>query len=262
MNILVCVKHVPKEEDMKLDRETNTLIRTNGTGEINPLDRYALELALRIKEQVGGTVTAISMGPPSSTGSLRHALSVGADDVALLSDRALGGADAYATAVTLAAAIRKLEAEKGPFNLVVCGKNSSDGDTFLVTPALAENLERPHTTGVVDFHPEENSIWVRREIEKGFEELSLDYPAVLSVSKANFPFRFPNVRLRLAANRREIPVYTAADLELDPETVGVPGSLTSVGSSYVPERSSNCVLFGGEPENAVKELCAAIGSMI
>ena len=119
MNILVCVKHVPKEEDLKLDRETKTLIRSNGTGEINSLDRYALELALRLKEQAGGTVTAVSMGPPNSMLSLRYALSVGADDAVLLSDRALGGADAYATANTLAAAVRKLEEEKGRFDLVL-----------------------------------------------------------------------------------------------------------------------------------------------
>ena len=262
MNILVCVKHVPKEEDLKLDRETKTLIRTNGTGEINSLDRYALELALRLKEQLGGTITAISMGPPNSMASLRYALSVGADDAVLLSDRALGGADAYATAFTLAAAVRKLEAEKGNFDLVLCGKNSSDGDTFLVTPALAEDLGRPHTTGVVDFRLEEKCLWVRRELDSGFEELELDFPAVLSVSKAVFPFRFPNVRLRLAANRREIPVFTAADLAVDPACVGTRGSLTSVGSSYVPEHDSNCVKFGGAPEEAVKELFAAVGSMI
>ena len=262
MNILVCVKHVPKEEDLKLDRETGTLIRSNGTGEINSLDRYALEMALRIKEEVGGTVTAISMGPPSSMASLRYALSVGADDAALLSDRALGGADAYATAITLAAAIRKLEAEKGEFQLVLCGKNSSDGDTFLVTPALAENLGRPHTTGVVDFKREETFLRVRREIDGGFEDVELDYPAVLSVSKANFGFRFPNVRLRLAANRREIPMLGAGDLAVDPECVGARGSLTSVGSSHVPESSKTCVKFGGAPEDAVKSLYAAVGSMI
>ncbi len=261
MNILVCVKHVPKEEDLKLDRETNTLIRSNGTGEINSLDRYALEIALRIKEAVGGTVTAVSMGPPSSMASLRYALSVGADDAVLLSDRALGGADAYATAYTLAAAIRKLEAEKGSFDLVLCGKNSSDGDTFLVTPSLAENLGRPHTTGVVDYRLEENCLCVRREIDGGFEDLQLDYPAVLSVSKANFAFRFPNVRLRLAANRREIPVLNAADLGVDPACVGAAGSLTSVGSSYVPERSKSCVKFGGTPAEAVKDLYAAVGSI-
>lgn len=262
MNILVCVKHVPKEEDMKLDRETKTLIRSDGTGEINPLDRYALELALRLREAVGGTVTAISMGPPSSMASLRYALSVGADDALLLSDRALGGADAYATALTLAAAIRKLEAEKGVFQLVLCGKNSSDGDTFLVTPALAEHLGRPHTTGVVDYKLEENCLQVRREIDSGFEELQLDFPAVLSVSKASFDFRFPNVRLRLAANRREIPVFGAAELDLDPASVGARGSLTSVGSSCVPEHGKNCVRFGGAPEDAVKDLCSALGGMI
>lgn len=262
MNILVCIKHVPKEEDMKLDRETKTLIRTNGTGEINPLDRYALEMAMLIKEQLGGKVTAISMGPDSSMASLRYALSVGADDAVLLSDRALGGADAYATAKTLAAAAEKLEAEKGAFDLVLCGKNSSDGDTFLVTPALAEQLHRPHTTGVVGFELEENGIKLKREIESGFESLSISFPAVQSVGKAEFPYRFPQVRLRLAANRKEIPVYGAAALGLEPETVGARGSLTSVGSSFVPEHSKDCIRFEGEPEEAARNLTAVLKKII
>ena len=237
MNILVCVKHVPKEEDLKLDRETGTLIRTNGTGEINAMDKYALELALQAKEKFGGTVTAVSMGPDSSKDSLRYALSVGADDAVLLSDRALGGADAYATAKTLAAAVRKLEAEKGRFDLILCGKNSSDGDTFLVPP---------HATGVVDYVLAENGIEVKREIENGFERLELNLPALLSVSKTVFPARFPNVRLRLAANRKEIPVFSAADLEVDPAEVGGKGSLTSVGGSFVPEHSKDCQMLQGD----------------
>ena len=115
---------------------------------------------------------------------------------------------------------------------------------------------------MVDFRLEENSLWVRRELDSGFEELELDFPAVLSVSKAAFAFRFPNVRLRLAANRREIPVFGAADLPVDPECVGSRGSLTSVGSSYVPEHNKNCIKFGGAPEDAAKELLAAVGSLI
>lgn len=258
MNILVCVKHVPKEEDLKLDRETGTLIRTNGTGEINAMDKYALELALQAKEKFGGTVTAVSMGPDSSKGSLRYALSVGADDACLLSDRALGGADAYATAKTLAAAVRKLEAEKGRFDLILCGKNSSDGDTFLVPPSLAENLSIPHATGVVNYALTEESIEVKREIENGFERLELTLPALLSVSKTEFPARFPNVRLRLAANRKEIPVFTAADLAVDPAEVGAKGSLTTVGGSFVPEHSKDCQMLQGDSAEETAGILAAV----
>lgn len=254
MKILVCVKHVPCAEDMKLDRETKTLIRTNGAGEINPLDKFALELALRVKEQLGGSVTVISMGPDSSKASIRYSLSVGADKGYLLSDRALGGADAYATAITLAAAIRKLEAENGAFDLVLCGKNSSDGDTFLVPPALAENLGVPHATGVINYEISKTGIVAKRETELGYDKVELPFPALLSVGKAEFECRFPNVRLRLAANRYEIPVYSAADLGLAPETVGSKGSMTDVGSSFVPEHSNNCIIISGadESESAAK----------
>lgn len=259
MNILVCVKHVPKEEDLKLDRETGTLIRNNGTGEINSMDKYALEIALRAKEQFGGSVTAISMGPDSSKGSLRYAFSVGADEGYLLSDRALGGADAYATAKTLGAAVRKLENEKGPFDLILCGKNSSDGDTFLVPPSFAENLNIPHSTGVVDYILSEKSIEVKREIEDGFEHVELPLPALLSVSKTVFPARFPNVRLRLAANRKEIPVFAAADLPVDLNDVGSKGSLTTVGGSFVPEHSKNCqMLHGSTDEESANMLVGAL----
>lgn len=245
MNILVCVKHVPREEDMKLDPVTKTLIR-GGEGEISAMDKFALEIAARIKEQKGAAVTVISMGIPAANATLRYALSVGGDEAYLLSDRALAGSDAYATAVALSAAVRKLEGEKGqPFDLILCGKQASDSDTSLVTPALAELLDRPHTTAVVDFEMTEGAIVATREMDKGTETLRLATPAVLSVSKTVFPARYPNLKLKIQANRKQIPVLDGAALALNPADVGTSGSLTDVGSSFIPERDKSGVKIDG-----------------
>ena len=245
MNILVCVKHVPREEDMKLDPVTKTLIR-GGEGEISAMDKFALEIAARIKEQQGAAVTVISMGIPAANATLRYALSVGGDEAYLLSDRALAGSDAYAPAVALSAAVRKLEGEKGqPFDLILCGKQASDSDTSLVTPALAELLDRPHTTAVVDFEMTEGAIVATREMDKGTETLRLTTPAVLSVSKTVFPARYPNLKLKIQANRKQIPVLDGAALALNPADVGASGSLTDVGSSFIPERDKSGVKIDG-----------------
>lgn len=247
MKILVCVKHVPKESEMKLDPTTKTLIR-GGEGEISSMDKYALELAVRLKEKHDGSVTAVTMGIPAAAASLKYALSVGADDAYLLSDRALGGSDAYATAVALSAAVIKLESESGEkFDLVVCGKQASDSDTSLVTPALAELLGRAHTTAVVDLvDDDEASATLCREQDDGTETLKLPYPAVISVAKTVFPARYPNLRLKLAANRRQIPVFTATDLGLEAADVGQQGSLTDVGRSFEPEHNKIGVRLDGE----------------
>lgn len=255
MNILVCVKHVPREEDMKLDPETKTLIR-GGEGEISAMDKFALEIAAQLKEEKGGSVTVISMGIPAANATLRYALSVGGDEAYLISDRALAGSDAYATAVALSAAVRKLEAEKGqPFALILCGKQASDSDTSLVTPALAELLDRPHTTAVVDYEAAEGTITVTRETDKGTETLRLATPAVLSVGKTVFPARYPNLRLKMQANRKPVPVLDTAALALDPAAVGASGSLTDVGSSFIPERAkSGQLLDGANADEAAEQL--------
>lgn len=142
MNILVCVKQVPKDEDLKLDPVTKTLIRSQGNGVISEYDKYAMELAVRLKTETGGKVSAITMGPPASAEVLRYCLAVGADDVYLLSDRALGGADAYATVTTLAAAKTRLEANGTKYDLIICGKQASDSNTSLVMPELANTSDR------------------------------------------------------------------------------------------------------------------------
>lgn len=240
---------------MKLDPVTKTLIR-GGEGEISAMDKFALEIAARLKAQKGASVTVISMGIPAANATLRYALSVGADEAFLISDRALAGSDAYATAVAISAAVRKLEEENGqPFELILCGKQASDSDTSLVTPALAELLGRPHTTAVLDFEAGEDAITVTRETDKGTETLRLKTPAVLSVGKTVFPSRYPTLKLKIAANRKQIPVLDATVLGLDPADVGTQGSLTDVGSSFIPERDKGGLTIDGtNAEEAAEKL--------
>lgn len=245
MNILVCVKQVPRDEDLRLDPITKTLIRSNGPGRISENDKYALETALRIREELGGKISAITMGPPDSAGALRHSLAMGVDDAFLLSDRAMGGADAYATATTLAAAIRFLEKEE-PFDLILCGSQASDSDTALVMPQLAEALGYPQVSFVCDYRLEDGKLQVTRESDMGTELMAVPIPAVMSVGKTVYPARYPNIRLKLAANRRTIPSYNAEALGLSSDEVGTRGSRTGVGSSYFPVHNKNSLVVEGE----------------
>lgn len=259
MNILVCVKQVPKEEDLKLDPVTKTLIRSQGTGVISEYDKYAMELAARLKTENGGKVTAITMGPPASMEVLRYCLAVGADDVYLLSDRALGGADAYATVNALVAAKAKLEADGAKYDLVLCGKQASDSDTSLVMPELAECLGLPQVTFISDFVFSDGVLTVRRETDDGIDYIELPLPAVASVDKTVFEARRPNMRLKLKANHTEIPVFDAQSLGLDAQKIGVKGSKTTVGDSYFPEHSKFCVNISGESNEEIAEnLLAAL----
>ena len=238
VNILVCVKQVPKEEDLKLDPVTKTLIRSQGTGVISEYDKYAMELAARLKAEDGGKVTAVTMGPPSSMEVLRYCIAVGADDVYLLSDRALGGADAYATVNALAAAKAYLEAGGTKYDLVLCGKQASDSDTSLVMPELAECLGLPQVTFVSGYELSEGKLIVQRETDEGTDHIEL-----------------------LKANHMEIPILDAQALGLEAEEIGVKGSRTTVGSSYFPEHNKSCVTVSGESgEEIAGNLLSALRS--
>lgn len=256
MNILVCVKHVPREEDLRLDPKTGTLIRSRGKGQISELDRYALEAAVRIKEATGGSVTVLSMGLPEAFATLRYSVSVGADDAWLLSDRALAGSDAYATAKSLAAAIRCIEERKGHrFSLILCGKQASDSDTALVVPALAGHLQAPHLTGVVALQARTDDLWVQRKSDYGLEDWTLCYPAVISVGKLSCEPRYPTLGRIRHANHMQMMTLCAPDLKLAAQELGTSGSLTSVGDSFLPERTKRAAMLQDDTE------CTAAGKL-
>ena len=247
MKILVCVKQVPKEEDLKLDPETKTLIRSKGKGIISEYDKYAIEMALRLKEKAGGSITAVTMGPPQSAETLRWCLSMGVDDAVLLSDRLMGGADAYATATTLAAAVRYLRQQSGEmFDLILCGKQAADSDTSLVMPQLAEALGLPQVSAVSNFEYLCGNLAVERKTERTVYRHITELPAVISVDKTAFTVRYPNIKLMLEAKKYEIPLLNAQTLGLGPNDVGTGGSKTTVGASYFPEHNKSCVYASGD----------------
>lgn len=170
MNILVCIKQVPDTTMIKIDPVTNTLIRDGVPSIVNPFDGYALEVAVRLKEAVGGKVTVATMGPPQAIGALRECLAVGADEACLISDRAFGGFDTLATSFVLATSIRAMEKKAGEkFDIIFCGKQAIDGDTGQVGPSMAEHLQYPQITYASDVTAEGNQILVKRECDKGYD---------------------------------------------------------------------------------------------
>ena len=251
MNIVVCLKQVPDTTKVKINPQTNTLIREGIKSIINPFDTYALEEAVRIKERCGGKVTAISMGPPQAEVMLREAISVGADNAVLLSDSAFAGADTLATAYTLARAVDKL----APYDLVICGRQTIDGDTGQVGPELAEMLGIPFLPYVSKIEEIRNgSIRVRRLIEEGHELIEAPLPAVITVVKEiNIP-RLPSLRGLTRSKSTVIPVWTAQELGAEKNMVGLSGSATRVVKIFFPERTSRGEILQGDIESQVESL--------
>jgi electron transfer flavoprotein beta subunit len=233
MHIIVCIKQVPDTRHVRLDEKTHTLIREGVESIINPYDMYALEEGLRIKDQFGGKVTVCSMGPPQAESSLREAISYGADEAVLLSDRAFAGADTWATSYTLAKGIEKI----GPFDLILCGKQAIDGDTAQVGPGIAERLSLPYVTWVRKIEEiREGRIRVQRLMDDGYDRLELTLPALLTVVKEINEPRVPSLKGKMRAKSQKIPVFGVRELEADPEKLGLQGSATQVIKVFPPPR--------------------------
>jgi electron transfer flavoprotein beta subunit len=239
MNIIVCVKQVPDAKDVRLDPVTNTLSREGVESIMNPFDRHALEEAVAIKEQQGGKVTVITMGPPQAEVVLREALSCGADDGVLVSDRAFAGADTWATSYTLARAIKTL----GFFDLILCGKQAIDGDTAQVGPGLARRLQLPYATCVQKTRmitPE--SIEVERMMDDGFDILRLPLPALITVVKDINDPRVASLKGKMRAKKAEIRKLSAA------------GYPTQVVRVFSPEPRGDRQIFSGSVTEQVDQL--------
>lgn len=232
MKVVVCIKQVPDTSEVKINRETNTLIREGVPSIINPFDMYALEEALRVRERCGGSVTAISMGPPQAMDSLREAISYGIDEAILISDRAFAGSDTLATSYTVARAIAKI----GGADLVICGKQAIDGDTAQVGPGVAEELDIPHVTYVKKIvEIRDGYLKVERMVEGGYEVVEAGLPALITVVKEINEPRVPSLKGMMRARKAEIPVWKAGDLGVDPGRIGLAGSPTTVVRIFTPE---------------------------
>lgn len=251
MNIIVCIKQVPDTKDVRLDPKTNTMAREGVAAIMNPFDRHALEEAVRIKEETGGTVTAVSMGPPQAEAVLREALSCGADKGVLISDRAFAGADTWATSYTLARAISVL----GDVDLVLCGRQAIDGDTAQVGPGLASQLDLPYVTCVQKIRSiTGDEMIVERMMDDGYDVVRLPLPALLTVVKNINEPRVPSLRGKMKAKNAEIRRFTAADIGAEEQYIGLAGSPTQVVSVFTPQPRGNRTVFTGTVEEQIEQL--------
>ncbi len=242
MKIIVCVKQVPDAADVRLDPVTNTLAREGVQSIMNPYDQHALEEAVRLKEKLGGEVVVVTMGPPQAEEMLRQAISCGADTVVLVSDRSFAGADTWATSYTLEQAIKKI----GGFDLILCGKQAIDGDTAQVGPGLATRLGIAYLTCIQKVREAgDTSLVVERMMDDGYDVVSVDYPALLTVVKNINEPRVPSLKGKMKAKKAEIIRLSAADIDADPACIGLPGSPTKVVKVFPPEsRGGRSVLTG------------------
>ncbi len=255
MKILVCVKQVPDAKDVRLDPKTNTLAREGVEAIMNPYDRHALEEAVAIKEQLGGKVTVITMGPPQAETVLREAIACGADEAVLVSDRAFAGADTWATAYTLAKAVETL----GGFDLILCGKQAIDGDTAQVGPGLARRLRLPYAACIQKTRQvTADAIEVERMMDDGFDVLRLPLPALLTVVKDINEPRVASLKGKMKAKKAEIQHFSANYIGADPQCIGLSGSPTKVVRVFSPEPRGDRRLFSGSVDEQVDQLVACL----
>jgi electron transfer flavoprotein beta subunit len=251
MNIVVCLKQVPGTTEVKIEPATNTLIRQGIENIINPFDTYALEEGVRLREKHGGKVTVISMGPLQAEAALREAVSLGADEAVLLSDRAFSGADTWATAYTLSRAIVKIE----KYDLIICGRQTIDGDTGQVGPELAEMLDIPFVAYVSRIEEiKDGYLRVARMVEEGHEILETTLPGVITVAKEiNVP-RLPSLRGIMKSKSVTIPTWGIKELGVDASMVGLAGSSTQVIKVFFPQRVHQAEMLSGNLEQQVETL--------
>ncbi|MGN0845744.1 MAG: electron transfer flavoprotein subunit beta/FixA family protein [Kiritimatiellia bacterium] len=251
MKIVVCIKQVPDSDKVTIDRATNRLNRAGVPAIMNPFDENALEMALKLKDRHGAEVTVVTMGPPQAEQVIRDAIAVGADNGVLISGREFGGADTWATGYTIALAIRKL----GPVDLVLFGKQATDGDTAQVGPGIANNLDLPVLTYAKSIEVvDDNTFKVVRTTEDGYEEWEIQRPCALTVVKEAGELRIANLRLKMKAKKAEIPVWGVAELNPDPALIGLQGSPTRVTKVFAPPVKSNRETLQGEAPEQVKQL--------
>lgn len=251
MNIIVCIKQVPDSDKVTIDRETNRLNRTGVPSIINPFDENAIEMALQLKEKHGGKVTVITMGPPQADEALRTAISLGADEAILVSDRAFGGADTWATSYTLSSAIKKI----GSFDIVLFGKQAIDGDTAQVGPGVAHFLDIPMMTFIREIEKTADGYQVKRVTEDGYEVWDIIAPAAFSVVKEANTLRMPSLKGKMNAKKAVIQTWGAEQLGTDPEKIGLKGSPTKVTKVFTPPVKMNKeTIEGATPVEMVRTL--------
>lgn len=255
MEIIVCIKQVPETTEVRINPETNTLIREGVKSIINPFDMYAIEEALRLKDKFGGKVTLLTMGPPQAESALKEALSLGADEAILLCDRAFAGSDTWATSYTLAGAIKKIK----DFDLIICGKQASDGDTAQVGPGISAHLDIPQVTYVKKIEEvKDKSMRVERMLEEGYEIIETPLPALLTVVKEINEPRLPSLKGMMRAKSAKITTWGQKELNLDEQGIGLCGSPTQVVKIFTPPQRAGGQMLEGEIPEIVEKLTALL----
>jgi electron transfer flavoprotein beta subunit len=247
VNIFVCIKQVPATNKVQVDETTGVLKRAGVISKMNPYDLYALETALRLTEAHGGTVTVGTMGPPQAQAVVREAYRMGADDGYIFSDRRLGGADVLATSYTLSQAIRSV----GDFDLILCGKQTTDGDTAQVGPAIAEHMGIPHASWVSRLEPSGDGIDVEQQLQEVIETVHMPFPCLVTVEQDIYMPRLPSLKREKEVCGQPVHVLTLDDfLDKNPEHYGLSGSPTQVERIFPPENDVRKETWTGEGSGA------------
>lgn len=255
MNIIICIKQVPDTTQVKIDPQTNTLVREGVQSIINPFDMYAIEEGVRLKEKYGGKTTVITMGPPQAENALKEALSLGCDEAILISDRAFAGSDTLATSYTLTAAINKIK----EYDLIICGKQASDGDTAQVGPGISAHLDIPQVTYVKKIEEiKDNVAIVERMTEEGYEVIKVPLPCLITVVKEINEPRIPSLKGMMRAKKIQITAWKAVDLAVEGDQLGLSGSPTQVVKIFTPPSRPKGQIFDVPPEEAVQKLVNAM----
>ena len=242
MNIFVCIKQVPSTNKVQVDEKTGVLKRDGIASKMNPYDLFALETALRLKEKHGGKVTVGTMGPPQAQAVVREAYMMGADEGYVFSDRRLGGADVLATSYTLSQAIQSV----GDFDLILCGKQTIDGDTAQVGPAIAEHMSIPHAAWVSKVEATEDGINAEQQLQDVVETVHMPFPCLITVEQDIHVPRLPSLKTARETADKEIHIVGLDSfLDTNPAHYGLTGSPTQVERIFPPDNHVEHVLIDG-----------------
>jgi len=262
MKIIVCVKQVPDTSGKVAVKEDGTLDRASMPVITNHDDRSAVEAALRLREQWGGRVVVVTMGPSAAESMLRELLAMGADEAYLISDRAFGGSDTFATSQIVAAALNRIGI--GPEDIVLCGRQAIDGDTAQVGPQIAEKLGLPQITYAADIRLEGGAVVARRMLEDGYMTIRTGRPCLITcVKELNTP-RYLSVRGIMTCMAKPLTRLTYEDLKDDPlveaDTIGLQGSPTNIAKSFTPPRKGAGVMLAGADKDTVSDLTSRLST--
>jgi len=250
MRIIVPVKQVPETNAVKMDEATGTMIREGVEAIVNPLDLYAIEIAIRLREACGGEVLAVSMGPPKAVKAVKEAVAMGCDSGVLVSDKAFAGSDTWATSYVLAEAIKTL----GDYDLIVCGERATDGDTGQVGPGIAAWLDLPVATYVSKVESVADGVCrCHRLVEEGYEVLEVATPAVLTVVKEVADPRLPTLRGKQKARQLDVPTLGPDQMTVKTEWLGLNGSPTRVVKIFRPKVARQCRKVVANDEKSIEQ---------